>query len=517
MKISMHRTIVRDLVYAILALLVVSFTALPSAAAPPASTPDFAAIDAYVQSEMRAARIPGLALGIVHGDQIVHLKGFGIADPSGRPATPQTPFIIGSTTKSMTALAIMQLVEAGKLELDAPVQRYLPWFRVANPDVSARITIRHLLNHTSGLPTTIGEERLDTSDRALEQRVRALSTAELSEPVGTAWQYCNANYDVLGLIVQTVVGQSYETYLQQHLFTPLGMRQTFTSQLEAQQHGMAMGYRYWFGVPVPAELPYYRSELPAGYVISSAEDLAQYLIAHLNMGRYRNAQILSPAGIAELHRPAVPLMGQTDIFYGMGWFIAPTNGVPTVRHVGATANFHTNLLLVPEGRWGIVLLMNSNSAFLGRARIDGIVTGITSMLVGRAPPVAEPFYDAIVFYVFILGIAALQAVGIFRSVRKLQRWRAQPERRPRSVLRVGWHVVPSLVLNLIPALLFLVVAPQLFGPLSLQILVAPDLGYIMVVSSVVALGWSVLRTVLVFLVLRTRGAPLAVEAPAASR
>src|SRR6266540_1256844 len=102
------------------------------------SAPDFAAIDKFVEDEMKAQRIPGLALGIVQGNQIVHLKGFGIADPSGRAVTPQTPFIIGSVAKSFTALAIMQLVEAGKVDLDAPVQRYLPWFRVADPDAAAR-------------------------------------------------------------------------------------------------------------------------------------------------------------------------------------------------------------------------------------------------------------------------------------------------------------------------------------------------------------------------------------------
>src|SRR5690242_18967455 len=110
----------------------------------------------------------------------------------------------------------------------------------------------------------------------------------------------------------------------------------------------------------------------------------------------------------------------------MGWFIAPTNGVPTVRHVGESANFHVNLVLVPESGWGIVLLMNSNSAFLGLAWIDGIVTGVTSLLVGRAPPPADPFYDAIIFSFFIMGVAALQVVGIIRSVGKLRRWRMHP-------------------------------------------------------------------------------------------
>src|SRR5919107_4440201 len=107
--------------------------------------PDFAAIDAYIQEEMRDVHIPGLALGIVHGDEVVHLKSFGEADPSGRAVTPQTPFILASSSKSFTALAIMQLSEAGKVDLDAPVKRYVPWFRVAVKAASNRITVRNLL------------------------------------------------------------------------------------------------------------------------------------------------------------------------------------------------------------------------------------------------------------------------------------------------------------------------------------------------------------------------------------
>ena len=166
---------------------------------------------------MAAQRIPGLALGIVKDDRIAYLRGFGKADDSGRAVTPQTPFIIGSLSKSFTALAIMQLVEAGKVELDAPVQRYLPWFRVADEEASARITVRHLLNHTSGLSTKTGRSYQgngDTSDAALEKAVRKLSSAELTAPVGETYQYSTINYSVLGLIVQTVAGRSYESYVQ---------------------------------------------------------------------------------------------------------------------------------------------------------------------------------------------------------------------------------------------------------------------------------------------------------------
>src|SRR5262245_17215858 len=112
----------------------------------PATAPEFAAIERFVRHEMAAQRIPGLALGIVRDGRIAYVRGFGKADESGRPVTPQTPFIIGSLSKSFTALAIMQLVEAGKVELDAPVQRYLPWFHVADEQASGQITVRDLLH-----------------------------------------------------------------------------------------------------------------------------------------------------------------------------------------------------------------------------------------------------------------------------------------------------------------------------------------------------------------------------------
>ena len=238
---------------------------------------------------MKVQRIPGLALGIVRDDRIAYVRGFGKADDSGRPVTPRTPFIIGSLSKSFTAMAIMQLVEAGKVELDAPVQRYLPWFRVADEDASRAITVRHLLNQTSGLSTKTGRSfqgNGDTSDAALERTVRKLRTVELTAPVGKKHQYSTINYSVLGLIVQAVSGRSYESYVQTKILDPLQMRDSFTSQAAAEQHGLATGYHYWFGRPRAAELPYNRGLIPAGYLISSAADMTHYLLAQLNGGRY---------------------------------------------------------------------------------------------------------------------------------------------------------------------------------------------------------------------------------------
>src|SRR6266566_2736681 len=195
---------------------------------------DFTAVDDYITARMETAHIPGLSVAIVKGDQIVYLKGYGQADPSGRPVTPQTPFIIGSISKTFTALAVMQLVESGKVELDAPVQRYLPWFRVADPVASARITLRHLLYHTSGIPSSGYACTTDQVTMTLEQYVRSLATLTLDRPVGSRPDYCSTNYDVLGLIVQTVSGQPYGTYVQQHVFAPLQMHHSFASEPEAR-------------------------------------------------------------------------------------------------------------------------------------------------------------------------------------------------------------------------------------------------------------------------------------------
>src|SRR6266487_2978782 len=303
MKTNLSRTMVGAVLACLLAL---PFTVLSVSATAHSNEPDIASIDAYVSAQMQADHIPGVAVGLVHNDQIVHLRGFGSADQSGRAVTPQTPFILASVSKSFTALAIMQLVEAGKVELDAPVQRYLPWFRVADPVASARITLRHLLYQTSGLPASACST--DQVTMTLEQFVRSLGTVVLDRPVGSRYEYCSASYDVLGLIVQTVSGQPYGTYVQQHIFAPLQMHDSFASEPEARRDGLAQGYRWLFGVPAPFDY-YSLSAVPAGFLVSSAEDMAHYLVAQMNGGRFGSATVLSPTGIATMHAPGVPQEG----------------------------------------------------------------------------------------------------------------------------------------------------------------------------------------------------------------
>jgi len=344
---------------------------------------NLAGIERYVTDEMARLRIPGMALGIVHGDRIVAARGLGVADSSGRAATATTPFYIGSLTKSFTALAVLQLVEAGRIDLDAPVRTYLPWFQLADRQASGAITVRQLLQHTSGLSEKDGN-RVWSSSAGLEEVVRAFANVPLAHPVGSRFDYSNINYGVAGLIVEVVSGQSYADYVAEHILEPLGMEHATASRDRAMADGLAEGHSYRFGHPVAGVGPLPPANLPAGLLMASAEDMTHYLVAQLNGGRYRAASVLSPEGIAALHEPAAP-MRVAGYRYAMGWAVGPVDGRRTVRHFGDTAYFHSAMLRQPETRWGVVLLANA-SGFVQIRQVDEIAHNVVRMLNGASSP-----------------------------------------------------------------------------------------------------------------------------------
>ena len=354
---------------------------LPASEAP---APGFTAVDAYIRRQMRDARIPGLALGIVHDGHLVHLRGFGRADDCGRAFTPQTPFFIGSDSKSFTALAVMQLAEAGKVDLDAPVQRCIPWFRVADPEASAQITVRHLLNQTSGLTERAGRgATLAAGMHPLEPAVRALAATGLARSPGAAFEYSNLNYTTLGLVVEMAAGEPFEAYLKTHIFEPLNMHRTYTAIQDARRDGLASGYRYWFGFPVAFDAPGHGGTVPAGGIISTAEDMSRYLAMYQGGGRYHGQVVLSPAGIAEMMQPGPPQKrgAFAGAGYGMGWFTGPWGGVDASYHPGDEPGAHAGMALVPQGNWGVVVLFNVGThggALPGLLAIEQSVTGMVA-------------------------------------------------------------------------------------------------------------------------------------------
>jgi CubicO group peptidase (beta-lactamase class C family) len=438
----------------------------------------------------------------------VRLQGFGVADSSGRVVTPQTPFILASASKSFTALAIMQLVEEGKVDLDAPVVTYLPLFSVGDESASTTITVRHLLNHTSGLSEDTAYETMlsnDMSDDALSKRMRAVSDAEVESRAGQVFEYTDTNYDVLGLIVQQVSGQTYESRIRQGIFAPLGMSHSFTDQTDARRSGLATGHRSWFGFPRPFDAPYSRAAMPSSYLISSAEDITHFLIGQLNGGTYDAAAVLSPAGVAAMHQPAVR-EGERDIFYGMGWESRTLAGVPVVRHKGTNANFYADMVLYKEGGWGIVILTNLDSLNFNGGRMQGLSAGVLSLLRGEAAPdVPIPHHPLLASATLVIAaVTALMLSAMVWSLLTLRRSRTRPHRQPGGPWALGLRVVLPSVVYLGWGLALLIIFPALAYPLAPTLLIVPDLGYLIVVSSVVALVWGIARAPLAYLTLRRR-------------
>ena len=450
------------------------------------------AVDAYIRASMQAAKVPGLSLAVVRGADIAYLKGYGMAGPDGRPVTPETPFILGSTSKSFTALAVMQLVEAGKLQLDAPVTRYLPWFRTEDATASARISVRHLLHHTSGLPTPGGLHGLwedDQSGRALENGVRELSNTHLRQPPGLRYEYSNENYNTLGLMVQTIAGVSYEEYIRSSIFGPLQMRHSAAAPSDAPAVGMASGYRYWLRRPIAFDAPYPRRATPAGFLISSARDMAHYIVAQLNGGRYQHSQLLSPQGIAALHNPGSSVT--PTISYGMGWAIHSSPGSTRIWHDGDVSNFHSHLRLLPDQRLGFVVLMNVGGLSNGTA-FNNLVDGIAATLLGHSQPapIDSPWTTSLRLTALVpLLIAVLWTGWSFRSLR---RWhRGEPP--PHGLRRFLRLYLPLAVDLSAPGVIWILMPASAEIPVGAIRLFAPDVFASLVATTSLLAGCAIGR------------------------
>lgn len=317
----------------------------------------FSEVDAFVASEMERQRLPGLALGIVQGDRILYLKGYGRADSSGRPVTHETPFGIGSIGKSITATAVLQLAETGKIDLDAPIQRYIP----SKYNGVEYITVRQLLNQTSGFSqiSTFSNTLSSINDQyqdALEKNAMSYADKFLKQTKQTEYpfRYSNANYVLLGYIVQRVSGQSYGDYVKEHIFSPLSMHNSYVTLDDATAHGLATPYRRIFGYNVAYDGPYVYipGDAPAGYLYASAKDMSHYLIAQMNGGRFEDDSVLSSESIRLMQTEPVPGT------YGMGWSTDYINDLRVIGSPGGSIGFQAQTYMVPEQQLGVIVFAN---------------------------------------------------------------------------------------------------------------------------------------------------------------
>ncbi|QJR36571.1 serine hydrolase domain-containing protein [Gemmatimonas groenlandica] len=371
------------------------------------STPDFAAIDSFVTQVMRADRLPGASVAIVHDGHVVHVRGFG-TDGYGRPVSPNTIFTLGSMSKAFTALAIMQLVDSGRVELDAPVQRYLPWFRVADSTASGQITVRHLLLHTSGIPTRA--TRASGESRSLTDHVRALARTSLARAPGVAHEYASPNYLVLSAVIEAVTGETYAHYVERRIFEALQMSHSHTDRTRAIAQGMAQGHVYVLGYPRETTLPFEHDRLPTAALISSAQDMAQFLIAQLEEGVYDGTRVVSAASVAAMHTGGAPSEGFS---YAFGWRDGQIGGVRAVHHGGITPNFRGKMVMLPDSKWGVVVLTNASTGLpIPLAPTSHrLADDIAAYLVGTPlpPPTSQHRTRWLALTVILLGLLVIHS------------------------------------------------------------------------------------------------------------
>ena len=330
-----------------------------------------ARMDAYLAANFPRAGAPGLAVAVVDAGGVRYLRTFGDCPDA------DALFVVGSLSKSFTAVAVMQLVEQGAVDLDAPASRYAPGY-----DVPDEVTVRSLLNQTSGFGA------YDSLAEAAD--------GELGETFG-AFSYANANYDLLGRVVEGASGEDYACYLDEHVLEPLGMASTTADPARAEALGMVPGHRDWFGLPVADGFRHAQGDgawggPASGYVASSVRDMASYLRMYLNGGMGGDgARVLSADSVRRMFLDRVP-DPEGDTYYGMGWTsFSWDDGELVLSHDGQVENYTASMCLLPERGIGIVALSDANDNAGGNIRFFDLVGGVVSVAIGGT---GQPMDDA---------------------------------------------------------------------------------------------------------------------------
>jgi CubicO group peptidase (beta-lactamase class C family) len=377
----------------------------------------FASIDQRAEQALSNDDVVGLAYAIVKDGRIVHERGLGVTAKGGTPVTPATPFQLGSMSKAFTAVAVLALVEQKRLDLDAPAQRYLPWF-----ELDDAITLRHLANHTSGIPRDSDPAGGDVT--TLDARVRHIARTHLEAKVGERHSYASANYQVLGRIVEEASGSSFGAFVHQRIFSPLHMSHGFVDWNAAQSSSPALGHRYWFGFPRVANLPHESDRLPTASLLGSAHDLALFELALLG----KDPALLSPASFMELFRPTVRIDETSS--YAMGWRVGTIAGERAIHHGGILPHYRGKMVMLVDRGFGVVVLTNTASLF-GTPTSHRLADDIAKLLVGQSP--SRTFLSLHRLHLFADVIAALIVLNVLQELVRLRRFReALPTQRKKT-------------------------------------------------------------------------------------
>jgi CubicO group peptidase (beta-lactamase class C family) len=346
-------------------------------------------LDIFIEGAMGAGVTPGMAVAVVRDDEIIYAKGFGFSDRERDVrVTPDTQFYIASTTKSLTALTGALLAARGEIDLNTSLSRALPRARI-HPQVAAdQITLRDLLTHTHGIQPggPVDFRAAFTGDVTNEQLLDVLRFHGPAS-TGRAFVYSNLGYNIFGLVIDTRFKEGWKAVIHREVFAPLGMRSTTASMSKTDKNRLALPYELRQGRPERVEYAKYDENMhPAGGHVSTAQDLARYLLAHINGGRIDGQQALPESAIRATHQLQVPQnrkFGSFDRFgWGLGWDLARYNGDTTLQRFGGFQGFFSHVSFMPERKVGVIVLANGGDA--SGVVADAVATHAYDRVLGKS-------------------------------------------------------------------------------------------------------------------------------------
>ena len=311
---------------------------------------------------MADKELPALSIALVDDQQIVWAKGFGFADPKRKmPATAETIYRVGSVSKLFTDIAVMQLVEQGKLDLDAPVTRYLPDFRPRNPFGEA-ITLRQLMSHRSGLvrEPPVGNY-FETTEPSLARTIASLNKTELVYAPETRTKYSNAAIATVGYVLERTQGEPFAKYLKRAVLDPLGLERSSFEPTPEITKGLAKAYMWTIDGRVFEAPTFELGMSPAGSMYTTVTDMGRFMSVLFAGGRGAKGRMLKASTIEEMWTPQFAPPGQKT-GYGIGFGLRELEGRRTVGHGGAIYGFATTLKAMPDDKLGVVVVTTKDSA-----------------------------------------------------------------------------------------------------------------------------------------------------------
>lgn len=405
-------------------------------------------IDEFVTNYIKRNGLPGASIVIVKDGKLVYEKGYG-HDSEGRPVTEKTLMRIGSVSKSFTAFSVLQLVDEGKIKLDDSIVKYLPELTMDDARLQ-KVTVRHLLSHTSGIPNPTIVPPANT----LKDGVARLHDWKLKWQPGDKYLYSNPNYWILARLVEVTSGVEFPQYLKQKIFSPLGMNDTLSAINSGDPvMGISQGYITAYGTALPwSELE--KMFAGSGGVISTAADMGKWLAMHTSEGKNVNGErLLSKSLLEESYSPQP---GSPK--YGLGWSLSSPNSKPArISHSGALSTIQAQQDIVPSSGYAVAVMLNSFTTTLEHSY--EISSGIIQLTEGQIPDTKAPrpkiidlSLGFITLIYLILGIKGILSSKEWSNKRKQHpTWRYYLRLMPQviPVLSIGWlfFVVPNLQNN----------------------------------------------------------------------